>query len=475
MVRFDHRDAGTSEAAWRASGFLDRLPPLVVSAATPHLVVLAAHPDDEALGAAGLLVRSSRRGTPVTVVVATDGEGSHPGSPTHSPADLAARRRLELVEAVACLAPDADVRFLGLPDGGLREHRAALHQELSKVLVSVGPSDRAPTVAPPGRLLLCAPWRGDGHRDHRIAGEVAAAVAAEQDAQLVQYPIWWWHWASPDDVSDQVTMRRLTLTPDERAAKSRAVSAYRSQVSPLSPDPRDAAVVGPEMLLRAEREVEVFVADEPRGAAPVQAAARTTAETLPVAFFDDFYRGRSDPWGFETRWYERRKRDLTLAALPRPRFRAGVEIGCSTGVLTASLAARCDRMTGVDLAQAPLDAARRRLGQAVELLRLEVPREWPPGRFDLVVLSEVGYYFSATDLETVIDRALESMSDDGVLVACHWRHPVAGYPLGGDEVHAALAARPGLARLARHLEQDFVLDVLVRPPAVSVATAEGLA
>ncbi|MGW6004875.1 hypothetical protein ACWFNS_07275 [Oerskovia enterophila] len=92
-----------------------------------------------------------------------------------------------------------------------------------------------------------------------------------------------------------------------------------------------------------------------------------------------------------------------------------------------------------------------------------------------MVLSEVGYYFSATDLEAVIDRALESMSDDGVLVACHWRHPVDGYPLGGDEVHAALAARPGLARLAHHLEQDFVLDVLVRPPALSVATAEGLA
>ena len=83
-----------------------------------------------------------------------------------------------------------------------------------------------------------------------------------------------------------------------------------------------------------------------------------------------------------------------------------------------------------------------------------------------------------TRLQGLDDAALLevvlAVADDGVLVACHWRHDVVEYPLGGDEVHARLAARPELDRLAHHVEEDFVLDVLVRRPAVSVARATGL-
>jgi hypothetical protein len=58
----------------------------------------------------------------------------------------------------------------------------------------------------------------------------------------------------------------------------------------------------------------------------------------------------------------------------------------------------------------------------------------------------------------------------------HWRHPVAEHARGGDDVHARLAATPGLGRLARHEEEDFLLDVFTRvpPAAVSVAAREGL-
>lgn len=483
-MTFDHRDPGTTEEAWVASGLLDRLPPLDLAEPVPHLVLLAAHPDDESLGAGGLLAHLDARGTPVTVVVATDGEGSHPGSPTLSPPDLAAVRREELVEAVGAAAPGASVVFLGLPDGGLRENRPALHHGLSEALAAARAPRPGHDPLLPGRVLLCAPWRGDGHRDHRIAGEVAAAVAAEHGARLLEYPVWWWHWATPDHPVGVESMRALPLAPEDRAAKARAVAAHRSQVAPLSGDPRDAATIGPQMLRHAGRDVEVFVeASAPPAVLPAPAAATATAtatatveapQSLPAEFFEEFYRGRSDPWGFETRWYEERKRAVTLASLPRPRFRAGLEIGCSTGVLTAGLARRCDRMVGVDVASAPLAAARERLGDSVELLRLLTPAEWPAGRFDLVVLSEVGYYYGARDLELAVSRALGSLTDDGVLVACHWRHPVADYPLRGDDVHAALSARPELATLVHHVEEDFVLDVFARPPARSVAAESGL-
>ena len=105
---------------------------------------------------------------------------------------------------------------------------------------------------------------------------------------------------------------------------------------------------------------------------------------------------------------------------------------------------------------------------------MAVPAQWPQGTFDLVVLSEVGYYLSLDELTSLGDRSLESLAPDGVLVACHWRHPVEEYPLGGDTVHAVLRARTGLVPLARHEEEDFLLDVLVRPPAVSVARQTGL-
>ncbi|WP_265522867.1 PIG-L family deacetylase [Oerskovia flava] len=462
---FDHRDAGTPEEAWQESGRLDGAGSLDLDDVA-RLVVLAAHPDDETLGAGGLVARLAGRGVPVTVVVATDGEGSHPHSATRSPDQLAAVRRAELVTAVAHLAPRASVTFLGLPDGGLREHREALHDAVS---AAVG------TASAPATTLLCGPWRGDGHRDHRIAGEVLADVADRRGARLVEYPVWLWHWGDPtgDDVPWS-RLRRLDLGADERAAKARAVAAHRSQHEPLSPAPGDEPVVGREMLRHFERDAELFVVPDDASGTPPD----TRADSLARDFFDDFYTGRDDPWGFETRWYEERKRALTLAALPRPRFRSALEVGCSTGVLTAELARRCDRLVGVDIAAAPLEAARRRLdasdGGAVELLQLTTPGEWPPGRFDLVVLSEVGYYYGPADLEATLARVLRCLEPDGVVVACHWRHPVAQYPAGGDDVHTTLRAHPGLTTLARHEEEDFLLDVLVRPPAVSVARATGL-
>ena len=197
-----------------------------------------------------------------------------------------------------------------------------------------------------------------------------------------------------------------------------------------------------------------------------------TAET-----FDRFYAAAGDdPWGFTDRWYEQRKRAITLASLPRERFGRAFEPGCSIGVLTELLAPRCDDLLATDVAQAALVHARRRTNRFphVRIERGSVPAQWPDGEFDLVVLSEVGYYCGADDLGALAARAASSLARDGVLVACHWRHPVAEYPIGGDDVHAALRRQPGLAPLAQHLEEDFVLDVLVRSPVVSVARTTGL-
>ncbi len=113
MVSFDHRDPGTDEGAW-AGVLRDGLPAMELDVDRP-LVVVAAHPDDETLGAAGLIATAAARGIRIDLLVVTDGEGSHPDSPTHSPATLALLRRRELRAEAAIVGAEREPMFLGCP------------------------------------------------------------------------------------------------------------------------------------------------------------------------------------------------------------------------------------------------------------------------------------------------------------------------------------------------------------------------
>lgn len=200
---------------------------------------------------------------------------------------------------------------------------------------------------------------------------------------------------------------------------------------------------------------------------------------LPDTYFDELYAASADPWGFTDRWYERRKRALTLAALPVRRYANAFEPGCSVGVLTAELATRCERLLATDVSAAALAAASQRLADApaVTLRRWALGDPWPAeAPFDLIVLSEVLYYLGADLLAEVLPAARDELTPGGTLLAVHWRHDVGDYPTGGDEVHARLAELSGLVRLGGYRDDDVVIDVLQRvpPPARSVAAADGL-
>ena len=86
----------------------------------------------------------------------------------------------------------------------------------------------------------------------------------------------------------------------------------------------------------------------------------TIPVTLPPAYFDAMYQAAADPWGFEDRWYEQRKYAISMALLPAARYRRALEAGCSIGVLTRMLAARCDEVLSCDIAAAAVQAAARR-------------------------------------------------------------------------------------------------------------------
>lgn len=206
--------------------------------------------------------------------------------------------------------------------------------------------------------------------------------------------------------------------------------------------------------------------------------------SLPPDYFERMYDAAPDPWGFTDRWYEQRKRAVTLAALPQRRYRTAYEPGCSIGVLTAELADRCDALLASDVAATALAAAAARLADRphVRLEQRALPQSWPAEQFDLVVLSELLYYLDDADLRDVVRRAVRAVAPGGTLLAVHWLHPVQDYPQTGQQVQAALAAAasPALTRTVQHTEADFDLAVYQRPAAgegltaVSVASREGL-
>lgn len=196
-----------------------------------------------------------------------------------------------------------------------------------------------------------------------------------------------------------------------------------------------------------------------------------------ATYFDELYKSSDDPWHLREGWYEHRKRSLTLALLPRPRYRNAFESGCANGELTAALASRCDALLAADLHETAVRLARERVAglPQVSVEQRRVPQQWPTeaGPFELIVISELAYYLDAADLETLAARIAASLTPDGTLLACHWRRPFAEALASADAAHALFDARCGLSRLAHHDEADLLIDVWSYD-ARSVAQREGL-
>lgn len=177
--------------------------------------------------------------------------------------------------------------------------------------------------------------------------------------------------------------------------------------------------------------------------------------------FDAMFSASDDPWHFKTRWYESRKRELTLAALPAPRFGTAYEPGCANAELSLALAPRCDRLLISDGSLKAVQVARERsahLGH-VEVRHAWLPEAWPEQQFDLIVLSEVAYYLDEAALDLLAERILASMLPNAALLACHWRARIGGCAMSGDEVHRRLADRLALPHLAGYSDDDLRLDV----------------
>ena len=184
-------------------------------------------------------------------------------------------------------------------------------------------------------------------------------------------------------------------------------------------------------------------------------------ERLGREYFEGLYARSGDPWDFETSEYEQNKYARTLAVLGERTFRRALEAGASIGVFTEMLADRCDELLAVDVSERAVAAARQRLSGRghVRVERRTLPEEMPDGPFDLIVASEVLYYFPREEMLTVLRGFERELARGGSLLAVHWRRKTETYPLQGDEVHDLLAEHTRLLNRETIIEPDYRLDL----------------
>lgn len=128
--------------------------------------------------------------------------------------------------------------------------------------------------------------------------------------------------------------------------------------------------------------------------------------TFDQAYFDQLYRENPDPWDFRSSDYEKEKYAATLAALPCTRYEHIVELGSSIGELTALLATRAVRVTGVETSPVAIATAQARCSACpnVSFVQAHLPcGDWMQ-RADAVVMSEVLYYLAAPDIDLLASR-----------------------------------------------------------------------
>ena len=201
-----------------------------------RVVVVAPHPDDEVLGAGGMIAERRRHGVTVVVVAVTDGEAAYPGT-----SGLGSLRRSEQEKALARVGLSRrDIVRLSLPDGDVASHEESLAGSLEQIL-------------PPDTVLI-APWELDPHPDHEACGRAAARAAQAVGCGLISYVFWTWHRQKPDALM-AFHPRRFNLDPDLLAAKASALAEYRSQLAWKTAEP-----ILPELLLTpALRNFETFI------------------------------------------------------------------------------------------------------------------------------------------------------------------------------------------------------------------------
>jgi LmbE family N-acetylglucosaminyl deacetylase len=219
-------------------------------------LVLAPHPDDETLGCGALLAASFASRRAVHVAMITDGDRSHPNSPTWPAARLARRRRQETQAALHRLGGrPADISFLGYPDCVVPHAGAALAHAAGRVRRI---ADRF------GLRTILTTAAADPHCDHQAAARIAMAAArASPRLRVLFFPIWSRNNDADISGAGRFIVHHLPLGPFA-ATKRAALAAHESQLGRLITDDPDGFTLDSAFAELFLAEGEIFL--EPRDA-----------------------------------------------------------------------------------------------------------------------------------------------------------------------------------------------------------------
>lgn len=439
---FTHRDNGTDEPTWLLDCGWDDVARLDLAAITvrcPRIVVVAPHPDDETLALGATLADLRAADVDITVVFLTHGGAGRGATP----------RRVEGERAIAALGGHIATLWWDLPDGGLDAAGDELRRRLIELIDE--------------RTVVFAPVECDGHCDHDATARAAEAATRQRSAVLLNYPIWLWHWATPRDI-DWPRLRTLAPSLAGLRAKRSALACYTSQLRADDGLP----ILGPSVLNRAHRTFEtVLLPTAPDLAERVCSAVQAgrARDVIAEPFDAMMASGEQDPWQLDDFAYERRRLELVLACLGRERYQRILEIGCATGQLSELLTGRADTVVAIDASERALEVARNRSG-AVRWICGAAPADLPEEAFDVIILSEIGYFLDGLDLTATLRRVRRQLTRRGEIVLAHWRGPTTGIPLDGAVVHAQAAALLDLPLRARYEDVDLIVEVWGEPVSV---------
>lgn len=193
-------------------------------------------------------------------------------------------------------------------------------------------------------------------------------------------------------------------------------------------------------------------------------------KTLDAAYFNELYGKNRDPWNFESSEYEKNKYVQTMLIIPDDVYANVFEIGCSNGALSMLLQSRSQKLLSVDSSSIAVANAKKRLSEHkhVTVKEMEVPRDFPSQQFDLILLSEVGYFMVEEDLLLLRDKMIDALLPGGHLLLVHWTPPVEEFPLTGDQVHEFFISKSGiepsgpLAHLKNKKEPQYRMDLFLK-------------
>jgi LmbE family N-acetylglucosaminyl deacetylase len=231
-IPFNPATLGVAESRWETA--LNDAPKLLLPEA--DLLIVSPHPDDETLGAGGLIRTASTRAHSVSVLSVTDGEAAHPNWK-----GLDKIRRREADRALSILSPHkVRCKRLGIPDGRVSAHRSQLYEAVDRMASAT--------------TLLVAPYEMDGHPDHEATGDVCMDIARRRRLAIWRYPIWIWHHGSPEKL-ESLRWGRFWLDGETRRAKNLAMECFASQLRP----PAREAVIPAHVLPYFSRPYEAFL------------------------------------------------------------------------------------------------------------------------------------------------------------------------------------------------------------------------